>query len=547
MNMRKCFLLLVASCLTANAAGCSFNKKDSEEKKEIKTFTSLLMATATEIDTTDNRLQKKIAEKTGAICKETWIQTTDNTTDIVNKMIISGEYPDFIYSNNAYHHALMEANAFIPIDEYWDDCENLKNYFSASEWDRIRAEDGHIYIVPSFSNAYLYDTNTVHDDEAFWIQVKVLKWAGYPKITTMDEYFSLLERYLAANPKGENGKANIGYEILTDGWLYFCLENPPQFLDGYPNDGCCIVDKDKLEAVDYNTTPTAKRWFKKLNEEYRKGIIDPDCFVMTAEQYYAKLTSGNVLGMVDQQWNFAPHVKNLSPESQYVPLGIVIDKGIEEHYHSEVALDTSQGMGISVSCTDIQGALHFLDMLLDPEVLNLRFWGEAGIDYSIGEDGIFYLTPEQRQNFNDEATYNKNRCPYFYFPYYKGMNQDGINAFNPTYQPSEFFKTLDSSIQECLSAYGARTYVEMLNKTEPNAPWFPMWSVSNAFTAESAEGKAKLAMDTIKHKYLPLVVMSDDFETSWDEYMDAYEKNCDTKSYLAALTKEIKRCAAQYQ
>ena len=75
-----------------------------------------------------------------------------------------------------------------------------------------------------------------HNDEAFWIQARVLKWAGYPKIDTLDKYFDLIEKYNEANPKMADGTENIPYTILCDDWRYFCLENAPQFLDGYPND-----------------------------------------------------------------------------------------------------------------------------------------------------------------------------------------------------------------------------------------------------------------------------------------------------------------------
>lgn len=92
----------------------------------------------------------------------------------------------------------------------------------------------------------------------------------------MDQYFDLIEKYNEANPTMDDGTENIPYTILCDDWRYFCLENAPQFLDGYPNDGSCIVDPDELKIVDYNTTPTAKRYFQKLNEEYQKGIVDPE-------------------------------------------------------------------------------------------------------------------------------------------------------------------------------------------------------------------------------------------------------------------------------
>ena len=74
---------------------------------------------------------------------------------------------------------------------------------------------------------------TTHNDEAFWIQVRVLEWAGYPEIRTMDQYFDLLESYIAENPTMEDGTENIAYTLLCEDWRYFCLENAPQFLDGY--------------------------------------------------------------------------------------------------------------------------------------------------------------------------------------------------------------------------------------------------------------------------------------------------------------------------
>ena len=82
----------------------------------------------------------------------------------------------------------------------------------------------------------------------------------------------MIERYKEANPT-INGNPTIGFEILTYDWRYFCLENPPQFIAGYPNDGSAIVDPETLEAKNYNTIPEAKEYYKKLNEMYNKGIL----------------------------------------------------------------------------------------------------------------------------------------------------------------------------------------------------------------------------------------------------------------------------------
>lgn len=536
--------LLAASLIFSATAGCNSktkktNNNNSTTQQEIRTYTGFFAAQIGSVDE-NNVVKNLIAEKIGARCEETWLDETGNRDNIISNMIIQNEYPDFIYPDAANYQKLLQAGALSPIDAYWDDYPNVKNYFSQAQWNRIREDDGHIYMIPVFSNCYMYDTNTLHNDEAFWIQVKVLKWGGYPKITTLDEYFDLLERYVEANPIAEDETPNIGYEILADPTIFFCLDNPPQFLDGYPNDGCCIVDPDTLEAVDYNLSDTAKRWFKKLNEEYKKGIIDPDCFVLNQDQYYDKIRTGNVLGMADQKWNFQRATYELPDECQYVPLGVVIDEGIEEHYHSQPAFDDSMGITISTSCDDVEGALKFLNDLLSPEILTLRFWGIEGKDYMVDDDGLFYCTDEQTANRGNSEYAYKNLCEYTYFPYYFGMNHDGINAYCPAYQPSEFYKGLGDIMKECFDAYGVKTYVEMLNKAEENPAWYPMWSYSNTFTTDTDYGRALKSIEQTKLKYLPNVVMSNDFESAWSEYVTEYEK-CNPKVLFDELTREVKR------
>ena len=63
-----------------------------------------------------------------------------------------------------------------------------------------------------------------------------------------------------------------------------------------------MVDTETKKVMDYNVTDTAKRYFGKLNEEFHKGIMDPGAFNATYDQYLDKLSTGAVLGMVDQWW-----------------------------------------------------------------------------------------------------------------------------------------------------------------------------------------------------------------------------------------------------
>ena len=571
MKLKKAVALLVTAAMTMSImAGCGSNgdsktsadadkqsetqDASKEDSGEIKEFTAFFATPGSEIND-DNEVQQIIAERVGAKCKETWL-TGQTDKEAIGTMIAGGEYPDFIEGGSATPQ-LIDAGALVPLDDYLDQYPNIKALFSEQDWDKLRQSDGHIYFIPQFGTVKGRERVCTHNDEAFWIQTIVLEWVGYPKVETMDEYFDLIEAYNEANPTMEDGTTNIPYTILCEDWRYFCLENAPQFLDGYPNDGSCIVDPDELKVIDYNTTPTAKRYFQKLNEEYQKGIVDPESFTQTYDEYISKLSTGRVLGMIDQWWDFAytaeDSIKSQGLDAQgcqYVPLPITIEKGIKNQWHNSGAvLNVSSGIAITTSCDDVEGALQFMNDLLDQEIHNLRFWGVEGIDYSVNENGEFVRSTEQRQQATDSAYKASHLCTSSYFPQYSGTSDDGINANKTDGQENEFFDGLSDSVKKCFEAYGAQTYVEMIGTTEAPGAWYPMWSYSNSLNTSTEGGTAWTLMGEIKHEYLPKVVMAADFDSAWDEYMTAYD-GCNPQAFLDEMQAELDRRmeeAAKYE
>ena len=566
MKRRKLIsVLLAATMLAAMFAGCGSDAAstdakenadgaDSTEAGGVKEFTAFFAVPGSEIND-DNEIQQIIADKTGVKVKETWL-TGQTAEEAVGMMITGGELPDFICGGSGQSQ-LYDADVLVALDDYLDDYPNIKNFFTQQQCDQLRQDDGHIYWIPQFSNIKGEEKVCTHNDEAFWIQARVLKWADYPEIRTMDQYFDLIERYNEANPTMEDGTENIPYTILCDDWRYFCLENAPQFLDGYPNDGSCIVDPETLTVIDYNTTDTAVKYFQKLNEEYQKGIVDPESFTQTYDEYIAKLSTGRVLGMIDQWWDFAytagDAIKQAGLDAQgcdYIPLPITIDESVKNQWHcSGGVLNVSDGLAITTSCEDVEAALQFVDDLLSQDIHNLRFWGVEGVDYNVDDNGEFYRTEEQRTRAVDTAYKASHTCTYSYFPQYSGTSDDGINANKPDGQANEFFDGLNDDVKEAFSAYGAETYVDMIGTNEAPGAWYPMWSYSNSFTTDTEGGMAWNKIGEIKHEYLPQVVMAKDFDAAWAEYMDAYN-SCDPGAFIGELQTELdKRMeeAAKYE
>lgn len=542
---KKIVAIMLSLVMLGSVSSCQGKNEDEPDVSEITEFSAFFAVPGIELNK-DNDIQNIIAEKTGVRVKENWL-SGQTVQEAISTMIVRENYPDFVDGGSSSY-LLYEAGALIPIDEYFDDYPNIRNFMSEQEWDQLRQEDGHIYWIPQFQNIKEGESECIHNDEAFWIQTRVLKWAGYPEIRTLDEYFDLLERYSDANPVMEDGTAVIPYTILCEDWRYYCLENAPEFLDGYPNDGSVIVDPDTLTVIDYNVTDTAKEYFKKLNEEYAKGIIDAESFTQTYDEYISKLSTGRVLGMVDQWWNFAYSVEDAMKQTgldeqgcQYVPLPITISRDVQNQWHTAGdVLNVSSGLAITKDCSDVEKALQFVDDLLSPEIHNLRFWGVEGVDYNVGDDGLFYRTEEQRINITNSVYKVSHICNYSYFPQWLGISDDGINATMPSNQPYEFYDGLSDSLKECFDAYGVKTYVEMLGSNESPGDWFPLYTYSNTLTNKSAGGLAWTMMGEIKHEYLPQVVMASDFDSAWEAYMSAYYA-CHPEDFLQAMQTELDR------
>ena len=508
---------------------------------EIADFTMFITMPGSEIND-DNEIAQMIAERWGVRVKETWL-TGQTASEATGTLIASGDYPDYIDSDDMS--LLVDAGALVPLNDYIDAYPEFKEkWFTEAEWEKFKQPDGNIYWINPFGNTKGEPTATTHNDEAFWIQVRVLEWAGYPVIETMDDYFKVIEDYMAANPTMEDGTPNLAYTILCEDWRYFCLENAGQFLAGYPNDGSVIVNKETMTIEDYNTSEDTIKYFKKLNEEYKKGFVDPESFTQTYDEYIAKLSTGRVLGMVDQWWDFAYTVNDVFKTTgldaqgcNYVPLGLTTEAGMENRWHTfDDTVNQASGIAITTSCEDPERAFKFIvDCTMDQELHDLRFWGVEGVDYNVDENGLYYRTEEQRAQCADNAYQASHICQYSYFPQWHGTHDDGINANKPEEQPSEFQNGMAEPLKKCFAAYGAGNYVDMMGSVvEANGPWFPMYSYSNNFTTETPGGVAWTKMGEVKHEWLPKVVMAEDFEQGWAEYMEVYNA-CKPEDFLAEM------------
>lgn len=488
----------------------------------------------------DNPVLKKITELTGVTIDFEFL--VGDLAQKVGVMIAGGDYPDVIFGEAA---KFFDAGAVIPVESLINKYPNLKAHYAPFMDKMIAGFDGeHAYTIENYGA--VHNPSPIFKDTGvgFFIQKTVLEESGYKIPKTLDEYFKLIEDYKAKHPTID-GVKTIGFEILCDGWRDFCLRNPAQHLMGAGNDGDVFVDLNTFTASLYQISDTAKGYYKKLNEEYRKGIIEAETFTENYDQYIARLSSGAVLGTFDQQWNFGKAEDNLKTAGKYNRTYVAVpitNPGVKDGY-IDAPLGTISGTGgltITKKCKDPERLCAFYDWLLQREVQDYLQWGEEDKDWKkVGTNGRV-LTPERRALMKDTA---KKRdltgdTLWQYTPKKQGLYEDG-SPCGLIDSVDEFMADLSEYDQKFLKDFNIQYPAQLLSPPVKRPDYYPVWS----FPIEDGS-PAKIATTKVTdvcRKYYPQLILSkpDQYDALWDKFT-ADVKASNPEAFLSEVNRQIK-------
>ena len=464
--------------------------------------------------TEDNKLYKLIEEEFGVKFEIEFL--AGDLDETLGTKIAGEDYPDLFDAGNSAE-KVIAAGALIDLLPYITEegTPNLYNHIK-DLLPQLVNENGELFIIPNYGINYNAQIQNACNGPAFFLQKQVLEWAGYPQIKTLNEYFDVIEKFIAANPTNENGAAYEGFAILCEDWRHFCLINPVQHLMGRPNDGEVIINihSGNWETETFIDKPYAKDYYAKLNEVYKKGLINPDTFVMTYDQYIAKLSSGTVLGMFDQTWDFGTATQALETakmyENTYIALPLVYDESygfgaIEEHYLNGAVPNKDRGFGISVNCEYPEKMIELFEGLLSDKWQKLLQWGVEGEDYYV-ENGRMLMTTEQYNNRSDAAWKMANAAVTIWesSPKKQGTQDDG-NAWAHSDQAENYFNLMSDYDKAFLTAYGYKKPADFFNAPIELAPYGEAWQIDKTPIQDDYD-KFLLIQD----QWLPKVIMSAD-------------------------------------
>lgn len=390
-------------------------------------------------------------------------------------MVASGEYPDLVYPKGEVG-KMVDAGALIDLTDLIDKYgPNIKKVYG-DYFNRIKysSEDPAIYTIPT----NLGVDHLAFDAQAgFEIQHQALKKLGYPKIRTVQDFEKALKDYVAKYPT-TNGQPTIPLSLDAEDWkIQITVTNPAVTATGGPDDGEYYIDPKTHQAILHYKRPEEREYFRWLNHMNNEGLLDKDTFVQKSDQYKAKIASGRVIGLIDQEWNYQDAENALkaagNDEFTYAHFPVTLNEKYEDHSLQPIGFDSAYGIGITTSCKNPVRAIKFLDFLASDEGQILRNWGIEGQHYNI-ENGkrVVPAAVQQRKN-TDNASFSRESGIGLYWiwgPHYGDGIKDPSGNYYTTNFPEMIAENYSQAEKESLQAYKARTWKDLF----PNEKDFPV-------------------------------------------------------------------------
>ncbi|OPJ65125.1 ABC transporter substrate-binding protein [Clostridium oryzae] len=515
--------ILLSVCLIGTVfAGCSKKKTEDTGKKMDKSPITLSFYSVdlTKDDDFNNPVAKEITKKTGVTLKMEH-PTAGDTTNAIALLIAGGDYPDMIYAKGDLS-KLVDAGAVIKLDDYFEKYgSNLKKLYG-DQFSRLKysPDDPSIYTV----GAYGVHKSTWDSGGVMQLQNAVLKEEGYPQIKTANDYEKAIKTYLAKHPTIDGNKT-IGISLLGSDWRWLITcGNPSGFALGMPDDGQWSVNDETGEATYKFMVPAMRDYYKWMNKLNHEGLLDPESFTQKQDTYLAKISSGRVLGLMDQTWDYQEATRNLikdnKAERAYARLPVTLNSSYKDPELKYMGYTGGYGIAISHKCKNPKRAFQFLDWMASDEAQVLNNWGIKGKNYVVKNGKRIVPAAEMQKKTSDkDYSLETGVGQYVYpFPCQGDGVKDSTGNYYSTNSPENYIASYSSADKETLKAYGAKLWTDLMPSqkelgTSKHGQAY-LYSVPSSSDLSLIQKKA----DDYTQKAITQAILTDPskFDAAWD-------------------------------
>lgn len=468
---------------------------------------------------------KKLTEKTGVTIKAEF--AVDGSNQKIPLMVASGQYPDLVFAKGDAN-LFVDAGAFIDLTKLIEEhAPNLKKlygqYMNRLKWSN---KDEAIYVIPTLQpvNQTSFDAGGT-----FQVQHEVLRELGYPKLKTVKDYEKALQDYYKKHPTID-GQPTIPLTLNADGWrIMISVTNPAFIATGAPDDGEYYINQETMEAKLHYKRPEEKEYFRWLNHMNDIGMLDKEAFLQKTDQYEAKISSGRVLGTIDQEWGFGNATNALRTAGKenrtYARFPIQLDETTKDASFQSAGYTAGWGVGITTSAKDPVRIIKFLDYLASEEGQILMNWGIEGKHYNV-VDGKRVIPKEiMERKINDNANFSKETGIGLYlalFPRYGDGVKDSTGNYFTTNAPETIKQNYTPSAKETLKAYGVDMWKDLWPKeAEFKAkPWGVAYNIP--VPSDSSINITYKKVEEITRKRIPEIILAapSKFDQLYDQFIE---------------------------
>jgi putative aldouronate transport system substrate-binding protein len=473
---------------------------------------------------------KVITEKTGVTLNAEFDVGSGGGDNKIALMAATGEIPDIIFAKGNLS-TLVDADMLMDLTELIDKhAPNIKKIYE-KDMNRLKYsnDDPAIYSI----NTNVGVDNVSFDAiGGFEIQQRVLKELGYPEVKTVKDFENVLKQYVAKNPTTD-GQPTIPLTLNADDWrIMITVTNPAFLTTGAPDDGEYYVDPSTYEAKLHYKRPEEKEYFRWLNHMYNEGLLDKDTFVQKDDQYKAKIASGRVLGLIDQEWGYqdAENALKTADKDEYTYAHFPVTMGPEFKDRSfQVAGVDGFGISISKNAKDPERIMKFLDWLASDEGQVLRQWGVEGKHYNVVDGKRVVPADIQNRKVNDASNFNKESGISLYLaiaPRYGDGVKDPSGNYYTTNFPEQIIEGYTEAEKETLKAYNAKTWKDLFPQESdfPAKEWGALYNMPTP-TDGNYNVIFKKTQDIIR-KRIPEAILAKaaDFDKLYDNFIAELDK-----------------------
>ncbi|TDQ36272.1 ABC transporter substrate-binding protein [Aureibacillus halotolerans] len=531
--MKRWKMASVTMGLVLAVAGCSgggenVSQDQTEGPQESTTGTDAVTFSYFQADPNPNwtdmedQLGKVITEETGVTIDAEYGIGDDK--EKIALIAASGEYPDLIAPKG--NTVLVEAGAMVNLEPLIR--EHAPNIMKMLDGDlsrlRYSNDDQSIYYIPIINTVghTRFDAGGM-----FNLQHDVVRDLGFPEIRTVKDYENAIREYKEKHPQID-GQDTIGLSLLADDWrIMISVTNPAFIATGAPDDGEYYIDPETYEATFHYRRPEEKEYFRWLNHMNDSGLLDPESFVQTYEQYLSKVSSGRVLGIIDADWDYSQAEDALKAagkfERTYGHYPVTLTEEYVDKQFQPTGFMGGWGVGITTACADPVRAIKFLDYLASDEGQVLINWGIEGEHYEV-VDGVRTIPADvQERKTNDATAFIQETGIGNYslsLRYGDGVKDDTGNYYTTNF-PELITENYSDPAKEVLAAYGVDTWKGLFPSEEDLdvKPWGAAWDIPIP-TGDELNVLFQRSQDIVR-KRIPEIILADpsEFDQKWDAFM----------------------------